>query len=101
MLMKSWLLLFGCNLMWALQFTCVKLVQNHVGPLFTVWGPMTLATLMLCPLVMAERKHKPERQPALRKDIILFAMLALLGGVPAQVFSTWAHECRWPAMLLC
>ena len=53
--MRSWLLLFSCNLMWALQFTCVKLVQDQVGPLFTVWGPMTLATLMLYPLIRIER----------------------------------------------
>ena len=54
--MRSWLLLFSCNLMWALQFTCVKLVQDQVGPLVTVWGPMTLATLMLYPLIRAENR---------------------------------------------
>ena len=26
----SWLLLFAANFMWALQFTCVKLVQDQV-----------------------------------------------------------------------
>ena len=52
--MQSWILLFTCNLMWALQFTCIKLVQDQVGSLFTVWGPMTLATLMLYPLVRLE-----------------------------------------------
>ena len=46
---RSWFLLFSCNLMWALQFTCVKLVQDQVGPVFTVWGPMTFATRMLYP----------------------------------------------------
>ena len=45
--MRSWFFLFSCNLMWALQFTCIKLVQDQIGSLFTVWGPMTLATLML------------------------------------------------------
>src|SRR2546426_4231670 len=53
--MRSWFFLFSCNLMWALQFTCVKLVQDQVGSLFTVWGPMTLATLMLYPLIRSER----------------------------------------------
>ena len=28
--MRSWLFLFCCNLMWALQFTCIKLVQDQV-----------------------------------------------------------------------
>jgi hypothetical protein len=53
---RSWLLLFSCNFMWALQFTCIKLVQDQVGSLFTVWGPMTLATVMLYPMVRLESK---------------------------------------------
>ena len=52
----SWTLLFAANLMWALQFTCIKLVQDQVGPMFTVWGPMTLTTLMLYPLVRGEMR---------------------------------------------
>src|SRR5213593_1227942 len=54
-LMRYWVFLFSCNLMWALQFTCIKLVQDQVGSLFTVWGPMTLAILMLYPLILSER----------------------------------------------
>ena len=52
--MRSWLFLFCCNLMWALQFTCIKLVQDQVGPMFTVWGPMTLSMLMLIPFVLRD-----------------------------------------------
>ena len=54
--MRSWFFLFCCNMMWALQFTCIKLVQDQVGSLFTVWAPMTLATVMLYPLIVAEKK---------------------------------------------
>ena len=50
----SWIFLFCCNLMWALQFTCIKLVQDQVGPMFTVWGPMTLAMFMLIPFVLRD-----------------------------------------------
>lgn len=86
--MKSWLFLFSCNLMWALQFTCVKLVQDQVGPLFTVWGPMTLATIMLYPLIRAEKKTSP---PSARRknDILMFFLLALLGVFPGQVLITY------------
>ena len=87
--MRSWLLLFSCNLMWALQFTCVKLVQDQVGPWVTVWGPMTMATLMLYPLIRAENRDaykKKERSP---KDILLFLLLALVGVFPGQVLITW------------
>lgn len=86
--MRSWIFLFLCNLMWALQFTCIKLVQNQVGSLFTVWGPMTLATIMLYPLIRAERKHSPPA-PRDRRDILIYLLLALLGVFPGQVLVTW------------
>lgn len=87
--MRSWLLLFSCNLMWALQFTCVKLVQAQVGPLMTVWGPMTLATLMLYPLIRAENRDAYKGKARSRKDILLFFVLALVGVFPGQVLITW------------
>jgi drug/metabolite transporter (DMT)-like permease len=74
--------------MWALQFTCVKLVQDQVGPLFTVWGPMTLATVMLYPLIRAE--HGREGISLRRRgDIGLFLLLAAVGVFPGQVIVTW------------
>lgn len=85
--MRSWLFLFACNLMWALQFTCIKLVQDQVGPMFTVWGPMTIALLMLIPLVFRGREPKPAAPRA--KIAGTYLLLAGLGVVPAQVFMTW------------
>ena len=86
--MRSWLLLLSCNFMWALQFTCIKLVQDQVGSLFTVWGPMTLATVMLYPLVRLESKNAVvgERRGS---DILIFLILALVGVFPGQVIITW------------
>ena len=75
--------------MWALQFTCIKLVQDQVGPLFTVWGPMTLATVMLYPLISLEKKDAYKAKKRSRTDILIFFLLALLGVFPAQVFTTW------------
>lgn len=94
--MKSWLLLLACNVMWALQFTCIKLVEDQVGPLFTVWGPMLLATLLLYPLLHAESRQAP---PAAGKsnhpgsDIKLYAVLVIFGVFPGQVLVTWGT--RW------
>jgi drug/metabolite transporter (DMT)-like permease len=85
--MRSWLFLFCCNLMWALQFTCIKLVQDQVGPLFTVWGPMTLAMLMLVPFVLRDRPA--EGGPGRRKAVRIYFLLAALGVFPAQVMMTW------------
>jgi drug/metabolite transporter (DMT)-like permease len=86
--MRSWLLLFSCNFMWALQFTCIKLVQDQVGSMFTVWGPMTLATIMLYPLVRLESRTDASRERR-ASDILIFLMLALVGVFPGQVIITW------------
>lgn len=84
--MRSWLFLFACNLMWALQFTCVKLVEDQVGPLFTVWGPMTLSMLMLIPFVRRDPAAPLKGRPNLPK---IYLLLAAVGVVPGQVFITW------------
>jgi drug/metabolite transporter (DMT)-like permease len=86
---RSWFFLFSCNLMWALQFTCIKLVQDQVGPLFTVWAPMTLATVMLYPLIKAERRASPAQPGRGWKDVVLFFILAFIGVFPGQVLVTW------------
>jgi len=91
--MRSWLLLFACNLMWALQFTCVKLVQDQVGALFTVWGPMTLATLMLLPLIALEKRESCGKRERSKKDLVTFFLLALVGIFPGQTIITWGT--RW------
>lgn len=87
--MRSWLFLFSCNLMWALQFTCIKLVQDQVGSLFTVWGPMTLATLMLYPLIRSENRDEYQQKGRSKEDLLLFFLLALVGVFPGQVMVTW------------
>jgi drug/metabolite transporter (DMT)-like permease len=87
--MRSWFYLLACNFMWALQFTCVKLVQDQVGPLFTVWGPMTLATVMLFPLIRSERKQGHDLGQKGRSDILRYLLMAAVGVFPAQVWVTW------------
>lgn len=86
--MRSWLLLLSCNFMWALQFTCVKLVQDQVGSLFTVWGPMTLATVMVYPLIRLEQRNEKTRDWR-TSDIFIFLLLAVVGVFPGQVLITW------------
>lgn len=84
----SWTLLVICNTMWALQFTCIKLTQAQVGPYFTVYGPMFLATLLLVPFVWKDLKNGK----IFLKDIPQFIPLALLGVFPAQVLMTWGTQ---------
>ncbi len=87
--MRNWIYLFACNLMWALQFTCIKLVEDQVGPYTTVWLPMCLATIALIPFLKAEaRKHQAGRVTNW-KDVRNFLILAAFGFFPTQVLMTW------------
>jgi drug/metabolite transporter (DMT)-like permease len=74
--------------MWALQFTCIKLTQEQVGPYFTVWGPMLLSTIFLIPFVWKDFKKGSK----VFKDLLVFVPLALLGAFPAQVIMTWGTQ---------
>ena len=74
--------------MWALQFTCIKLTQEQVGPYFTVWGPMLLSAIFLIPFVWKDFKKGKK----VFKDILVFVPLALLGAFPAQVLMTWGTQ---------
>jgi len=84
----SWTLLFACNLMWSLQFTCIKLTQNQIGPYFTVWAPMLLAAILLAWFALKDFKKGGKKL----SDVLIFAQLALLGVFPAQVFMTWGTQ---------
>ncbi|MDI1343487.1 MAG: DMT family transporter, partial [Pseudolabrys sp.] len=93
--MKSWLLLLACNVMWALQFTCIKLVEDQVGPWFTVFGPMFLATLLLYPFVRAEGRTAvtPAAPRSRGSNFALYALLIVAGVFPGQVLITLGT--RW------
>ena len=84
----SWLLLFSCNLMWALQFTSIKLTQDQAGPFFTVWGPMLVATILLTPFALKEFKKSGKSY----KGIWVFIILVVFGAFPAQVLTTWGTQ---------
>ena len=80
----SWLLLLSCNLMWSLQFTCIKLTQDQIGPVFTVWGPMLLSLIFLYPFARKEFSNSNKSW----KDIRVFILLVLFGSLPAQLLVT-------------
>ena len=84
----AWIILFFCNLMWASQFTAIKLTQDQVGPYFTVWGPMLVSVILLLPFVVKDFK-KGNKQI---KDLFIFIQLAVLGAFPSQVLLTWGTQ---------
>jgi len=89
--LTDWALLILCNLIWASQFVVVKLVQKEMGPVFATFFPMTLAMLILIPIVHRERKRNPSaargRMPW--RDFFDFVLIGVLGQVVAQLFTTW------------
>ena len=85
----SWGALFACNLMWSLQFTCIKLVQGQVGAFSTVFIPMSLATLFMLPFVYKDVQANKNRKLS---DLKIFALLAIMGQFPAQVFMTFGTQ---------
>jgi drug/metabolite transporter (DMT)-like permease len=84
----SWSILFLCNLIWSLQFTCIKLTQSQVGPYFTVWLPMLLATIFLAPSAIRDFKKGNKKG----RDILIFVQLAAFGAFPAQVLMTYGTQ---------
>jgi drug/metabolite transporter (DMT)-like permease len=82
--LRDWGLLLACNLIWASQFVMVKLVQEQMGPTFAAFFPMTIATLLLVPIVAREK-----RRSVTRGDLVSFILLGVLGQVVAQLFITW------------
>ncbi len=88
--LRDWGLLLVCNLIWASQFVMVKLVQRQMGPVFATFFPMTLSTLLLIPIVEAERRKNAANYPEVRtRHILEFILIGVFGQVVAQLFITW------------
>lgn len=107
--LKDWALLILCNLIWASQFVLVKIVQaspsqgapesanptpEGMGPIFATFFPMTLAMLILVPIVRRERRmsFKDARAPMAWRDVFDFILIGVLGQVIAQLFATWGSR---------
>jgi len=82
-------MLLGCNLIWASQFVLAKMVQERMGPVFATFVPMTLATLILVPIVRRERRAcgGANRPPV--HDVAQFVLIGVCGQVAAQLLVTW------------
>lgn len=91
--LRDWGLLLVCNLIWASQFVMVKLVQKQMGPVFATFFPMTLATLLLIPIVQHKRSANPSARALPTRDVLEFILIGVFGQVVAQLFITWGV--RW------
>jgi drug/metabolite transporter (DMT)-like permease len=89
--LRDWGLLIICNLIWGSQFAMVKLVQKQMGPVSATFFPMTLATLLLVPLVWHKQRKGQGSNPGRlsRQTMLDFLLMGVLGQVGAQLFVTW------------
>lgn len=100
--LRDWILLLICNLIWASQFVLVKIVQQQMGPVFATFFPITIAGLLLIPVVRHEQRRRAGAEKVgeiARTEILQFILLAVCGQVVAQLFITWVSDCRWPRTL--
>lgn len=51
-------LLAGACLIWAAQGTAVKFLDRHMGPIAITFVPFYVATLLMAPLLLRDRRHK-------------------------------------------
>jgi drug/metabolite transporter (DMT)-like permease len=87
--LRDWAVLVLCNLIWASQFVLAKLVQQRMGPVFATFVPMTLATLLLVPVLRRERRSRGAAPPPPAGDVLRFVVIGVLGQVAAQLLVTW------------
>jgi drug/metabolite transporter (DMT)-like permease len=82
------LLLALVNLIWAGQGTAIKFLDGHLGPIAITFLPFYVATLLMTPLLVRERRHRSAPLPTL-KDWSQFAVAGVVGQVLAQLGMTW------------
>jgi drug/metabolite transporter (DMT)-like permease len=102
---RDWTLLLLCNFFWAWQPTLVTMVQEEtidgdqgdkIGPLFATVFPILIATVVLIPIVLWERRGNPAaRRGMTRADIRDFIYLGIFGQVVAQLLVTWGTRKDW------
>lgn len=85
-------MLLVCNFIWGSQFVMVKVAQEQMGPVFATFFPMTIATLILIPIVHREgdknrTRAKTGRMPG--ADLRDFILIGVCGQGMNQLAVTW------------
>lgn len=89
---RDWVMLLVSNFIWGSQFVMVKVAQEQMGPVFATFFPMTIATLILIPIVRKENKKNQNQAGTGRMpmtDVRDFILIGVCGQVVAQLFVTW------------
>jgi drug/metabolite transporter (DMT)-like permease len=78
-------------MIWGSQFVIYKIVQRQAGPVFAAAFPITIATLLLAPIVLRRRRRtaSPDGRSGWGQDILQFILIGVFGQVLAQLFVAW------------
>ena len=95
----DWGLLLFCNMVWGSQFVVYKIVQRQSGPVFAALFPISIATLLLAPIVVRERRKSKSSEPmaagvsaetkGLPHAFWHFVLIGVAGQVVTQTFVAW------------
>ncbi|MGD0128902.1 MAG: DMT family transporter [Terriglobia bacterium] len=87
----DWGMLLLCNMIWGSQFVIYKIVQRQAGPVFAALFPITIATLLLLPILRRERQRAAPAVSSfsLRGDVFQFILIGVFGQVVTQLFVAW------------
>lgn len=87
----DWGMLLVCNMILGSQFVIYKVISRQAGPVFAALFPITIATLLLIPIVSRKRRKTaaPDGSFTPRKDIFRFILVGVFGQVAAQLFVAW------------
>jgi drug/metabolite transporter (DMT)-like permease len=87
----DWGMLLFCNMIWGSQFVIYKIVQRQAGPVFAALFPVSIATLLLLPIILWKRQRTAPAVGSfsLRRDLFQFILIGVFGQVVTQLFVAW------------
>jgi drug/metabolite transporter (DMT)-like permease len=87
----DWGMLLFCNMIWGSQFVIYKIVQRQAGPVFAALFPVSIATLLLLPIILWKRQWTAPAVGSfsLRRDLFQFILIGVFGQVVTQLFVAW------------
>jgi drug/metabolite transporter (DMT)-like permease len=77
------------NLIWASQGTAVKVLGRQMGPIAITFVPFWVTTILLLPVLIHERRRRPNPVRPGWRDWVSFAAAGVGGQVLAQLGMTW------------
>jgi drug/metabolite transporter (DMT)-like permease len=86
------LLLALANLMWAGQGPAVKLLENQIAPIALTFLPFYVATILLIPLLLVERRSRGRTTWPSLQDWGIFVAAGIFGQIAAQLGATLGTE---------